>query len=94
MSIHPIDTDADGRALFLQTCPWALLNSPAVGEVYQAHAHWSKSQLALWEPNPTVQLMEAIIAFENGLNRGQLDKIKRERQKAEYERKLEAGGGI
>ncbi len=89
MSQHPIDVDAEGRSLFLQTCPHALLRSPDVVEVYQAHAHWSKSQLALWEPNPTVQLMEAIIAFENGLNRGQIDRRKREKQEADYKRKIE-----
>ena len=89
MSLTSVGTSDDGRDLYLQTCPWALLNSPAVTEVYQAHAHWSKSQLALWEPNPSVQLMAAVIAFDNGLEKGRYDKIKRDRKDAEYKRRIE-----
>lgn len=73
--------DSDGLQWFMQTCPWALLTAPAVHEVFTAHKWFDKGQLKTRYPNPGVALLRAIETYDNGLNRGQCDKIERDRKK-------------
>ena len=67
----------------MHTCPWALLTAPAVVEVFTAHKWFDKGQLKTRYPMPPVALVKAIEAYDNGLNRGQCDKIERDSKKTQ-----------
>jgi hypothetical protein len=72
---------------FLQSCPWALVNSDAVSEVASAAKWFDKNQLETKYPNPPASLLEAVEAYDNGYNRGQHDRFERERKEREAKSK-------
>lgn len=74
---------------FLQSCPWALVNSDAVAEVSSAAKWFEKGQLETKYPNPPTLLLNAVEAFDNGINRGQNDRFERERREREAKSKAQ-----
>jgi hypothetical protein len=73
--------DGQWRRWYLQSCPWALLESPDVREVSEAHRWWKQGQLIIRYPNPPAVLLRAIDDFESGSNRGQHDKFERNKNR-------------
>lgn len=74
--------DADGTQWFLNTCPWPLLTAPALIEVHTAHKFFDKGQLLARYPNPPLALVKALEEYDNGLNRGQSDRLERLNQRS------------
>ena len=70
--------EGDGLRWYLQTCPWALINNPAVAEVVTCFKWFDKGQLTVRYPNPPLILLDAITSFENGYNGGRADLWERE----------------
>ena len=80
---------ASGKTEFLYSCPWHLLEQRAVIETSIAWTWWDKSQLQMLYPGDgkiPVALINAITAFNTGLNRGQRERIERDRKDAERKR--------
>ena len=78
---------SNGWRWFLHSCPFALLLSPAVGEVLDAYRWWEKSQLQIRYPAgiPTI-LARALLDFDNGKSKGEYDRHQREKRKAKNNR--------
>lgn len=71
-----------GRVWFLDSCPFALLQSPATEQVMEAHIWWEKGQLGIRYPAGIPLIMiRAIRDYELGRKRGEYDKAERERNK-------------
>jgi hypothetical protein len=52
----------------LTTCPGYTTNLPDVFEVLRARAHWSKGQLAMFDPRPHEALLVAIEVLDNNVS--------------------------
>lgn len=70
--------DADDLRWFLQTCPWHLINSPAIEEVMNCYKWFSQNQLSIRYPDAPLILLDAVSAFDNGFQGGRSELWERE----------------